>query len=126
MIVTRIVPNVSSEAFDASRDFDAKLFDLEVSVELDDWYLQLKSASDPKVNIGLVQPGHELLAGDAAPSGTYGVVVTIQVDDVDEACRRAKRSGARDPGRVPQQEHGQRHFLVVDPNGLRLNIMSAI
>jgi hypothetical protein len=35
------------------------------------------------------------------------VVLTIHVDDVDEA-------------------YGHRHFLLVDPNGLVLNVMSTI
>lgn len=47
MKVIRIVPNISSAAFAASRDFYAAMFDLEVSVELDDWYLQLMSPSAP-------------------------------------------------------------------------------
>ena len=46
MKVIRIVPNLSSEAFAASRDFYVAMFDLVVSVELDDWYLQLMPESD--------------------------------------------------------------------------------
>jgi hypothetical protein len=46
MKVIRIVPNLSSEAFVASRDFYLAMFDLVVSVELDDWYLQLMPESD--------------------------------------------------------------------------------
>lgn len=56
MTVIRIVPKLSSEAFVASRDFYAAMFDLVVSVE----------------------------------------------------------------------DYGQRHFLLVDPNGLVLNVMSTI
>lgn len=37
MKVIRIVPNVSSDAFAASRDFYGAMFDLVVSVELNDW-----------------------------------------------------------------------------------------
>ncbi len=46
MTVIRIVPNLSSGAFVASRDFYAAMFDFVVSVELDDWYLQLMAESD--------------------------------------------------------------------------------
>ena len=52
MKVIRIVPNLSSEAFVASRDFYLAMFDLVVSVELDDWYLRLMPESDPTLNIG--------------------------------------------------------------------------
>ena len=94
MRVIRIVPNLFSEAFVASRDFYVAMFDLVVSVELDDWYLQLMADSDTMLNIGFVKPDHELFAGRAASSGRYGVVLTIHVDDVDEAYQRAKRLGA--------------------------------
>ncbi len=39
------------------------MFDLVVSVELDDWYLQLMPESDATLNIGFVKPDHELFAG---------------------------------------------------------------
>jgi predicted enzyme related to lactoylglutathione lyase len=126
MRVIRIVPNLSSEAFVASRDFYAAMFDLVVSVELDDWYLQLMAESDTMLNIGFVKPDHELFAGRTASSGTYGVVLTVHVDDVDEAYKRANKLGAEIAADIRDEEYGQRHFLVVDPNGLVLNVMSAL
>ena len=126
MKVIRIVPNVSSEAFAASRAFYAAMFDLEVSVELDDWYLQLMEPSDPRLNIGFLEPGSELFAGRDRTSGPSGVVLTIHVDDVDEAYERAHRLGAEFAVDIRNEEHGQRHFVVVDPNGLALNVMIAL
>jgi len=124
--VIRVVPNLASEAFVASRDFYGAMFDLVVSVELDDWYLQLKSESDTMLNIGFVKPDHELFAGRTASPGAYGFVLTIHVDDVDEAYQRAKSLGAEIAAEIRNEDYGQRHFLVVDPNGLVLNVMSAI
>ena len=126
MKVIRIVPNLSSEDFAATRDFYAALFDLVVSVELDDWYLQLKAESDTMLNIGFVKPNHELFAGRTASPGTYGVVLTVHVEDVDGAYERAKRLGAEIAAEIRDEDYGQRHFLVVDPNGLVLNVMSAL
>jgi uncharacterized glyoxalase superfamily protein PhnB len=121
MKIVRIVPNISSELFAASRDFYVELFDLVVSVELDDWYLQLMAPEDRSLNIGFVKPAHELFAGHAAPAGTYGVVLTIHVDDVDAAYGRAQRMGAEIAEEIGNEDYGQRHFLVIDPNGLLLN-----
>jgi predicted enzyme related to lactoylglutathione lyase len=126
MKVIRIVPNLSSEAFAASRDFYTAMFDLVVSVELDDWYLQLMPESDTKLNIGFVKPDHELFADRTASSGTCGVVLTIHVDDVDEAYKRAKRLGAEIATEIRNEDYGQRRFLLVDPNGLVLNVMSIL
>jgi predicted enzyme related to lactoylglutathione lyase len=124
MRVIRIVPNVSSEDFTACRDFCSAMFDLVVSVELDDWYLQLMERNNATLNVGFVKPDHEMFAGRTASPG--GVVLTIHVDDVDEAYRRAIRLGAQIPSEIRDEDYGQRHFLVVDPNGLVLNVMSAL
>jgi uncharacterized glyoxalase superfamily protein PhnB len=126
MKIIRIVPNISSELFAASRDFYVELFGLVVSVELGDWYLQLMPPDNPSLNIGFMKPGHELFAARAAPSGKYPLVLTIHVDDVDAAYERAQTMGAEIAGEIRNEEYGQRHFLVVDPNGLLLNVMSAI
>jgi predicted enzyme related to lactoylglutathione lyase len=124
--VIRVVPNISSELFAESRDFYIAMFDLVVSVEHDDWYLQLMPPEEPSLNFGFVKPDHELFGGRTTPAGTYGLVLTIHVDDVDEAYARAKRLGAEITAEIRDEEYGQRHFLVVDPNGLLLNVMSTI
>jgi uncharacterized glyoxalase superfamily protein PhnB len=125
MKVIRIVPNLSSEAFATSRDFYEAMFDLVLSVELDDWYVQLMVESEPTLNIGFVKPGHELLAGRTPSPGSYGVVLTIHVDDVDVAYERAKQLGEI-VAEIRNEDYGQRHFLMVDPNGIVLNVMSAL
>jgi predicted enzyme related to lactoylglutathione lyase len=123
--VLRIVPNIASADFAASRDFYTAMFDLVVSVELDEWYLQLMPEDTPVLNLGFVEPGHELFAGRPSTTGTDGLVLTIHVDDVDEAYARAQRLGAEIAAEMRDEAHGQRHFLVVDPNGVLLNVMSA-
>jgi uncharacterized glyoxalase superfamily protein PhnB len=82
--------------------------------------------SDPNVNIGFLKPDHELFAGRVARPGAYGLVLTIHVDDVNGAYERAKTLGAEIAAEIRDEDWGQRHFLVIDPNGLVLNVMSSI
>jgi predicted enzyme related to lactoylglutathione lyase len=124
MKVIRIVPNVVSEAFGPTRQFYAALFDLEVSIELDGWYLQLAEASNPQLNVGFLQPGSEFTAGRDRSTRPSGLVVTFQVDDVDEAYERARAMGAEIVVDIRDEPYGQRRFVVVDPNGSLLNVMS--
>ncbi len=126
MRIERIVPNIVSERFAASRAFYEQLFDLVVSVELDDWYLQLMAPEDRSRNIGFVKPGSELAAGRVSIDGNSSMLLTIHVDDVDEAHERAQAIGAEILGEIRDEAYGQRHFLVVDPNGVLLNVMSAL
>ena len=69
--VIRIVPNLYSEIF-GGRDFYIALFDLSVSIELDDWYLQLTPESNTTLNIVVVKPNHELFAGRISLARLYG------------------------------------------------------
>jgi hypothetical protein len=72
------------------------MFDLVVSVEHDDWYLQLMSSDNPSLNLGFVKPDHELFAGRAAAAGSYALVLTIHVDDVDGALCPSEEDRCRD------------------------------
>jgi predicted enzyme related to lactoylglutathione lyase len=126
MKTVRIVPNIASDRFEETRSFYSELFDLVVSVEHDGWYLQLMPSDTPSVNLGVLRPGHEFFGGRPSPAGRYSMVLTIHVDEVDEAHARAKRRGAEIIQEIRDEEYGQRHFLVVDPNGLVLNVMSPL
>jgi uncharacterized glyoxalase superfamily protein PhnB len=68
----------------------------------------------------------KFFAGRTAPPGEYSLVLTIQVDGVDEAYARARQHGAEIPLEIRDEDYGQRHFLGVDPNGLLLNVISPI
>jgi uncharacterized glyoxalase superfamily protein PhnB len=54
------------------------------------------------------------------------LVLTVQVDDVDAAYARAQRMGSDVLSPLVDEDYGQRHFLVVDPNGVVLNVMSPL
>lgn len=116
---------MASDNFDASRDFYRDIFEMAVSVD-ESWYLQMAAPDRRSVNIGFLQPGHELFSGRGPGRGAPGMVVSIQVDDVDEAYARARARQAEIPLEIRDADFGQRHFLVVDPNGLVLNVMSPI
>jgi predicted enzyme related to lactoylglutathione lyase len=126
MKVLRIVPNMASEHFEASRDFYIAMFDLVVSVEQGSWYMQLMAPEDRSLNVGFLEPGHAFFAGRPSGPGSYAMVLTVQVDDVDDAYARAQQLDAEILMHLRDEEYGQRHFLVLDPNGLLLNVMSTI
>ena len=62
-----------------------------VSVELDDWYLQLMPGSDTMLNIGFVKPDHELFAGRDVLEVVR--VAVPEVRDVVQAGRLVVRQG---------------------------------
>ena len=60
MAVRRLLSNISSERLQESRDFYADLLGMEVASE-SDWYIRLRSPSDPGLELGLIQRNHPLL-----------------------------------------------------------------
>ena len=91
MNVIRIVPNIASDAFAASRDFYVAMFDLVVSVELDDWYLQLMPESNPTLNIGFIKPGHELV-GDLSMASRQPQKAQQAAADLRKIWQRADKT----------------------------------
>ena len=103
MAVRRLLSNISSERLQESRDFYADLLGMEVASE-SDWYIRLRSPSDPGLELGLIQRNHPLLPAHwrAAPVGMYLTFVQPPRDEF----------------------YGQRRFLTRDPDGTLVDISS--
>jgi catechol 2,3-dioxygenase-like lactoylglutathione lyase family enzyme len=105
----------------ASSGFYRSLLGLGVIVD-HGWYVEL-GAGD-RVALALVQAGHETVpsAAGRAPSG---VLVSFEVDDASEAAEVAGRMGCRFAVELVE-ELGQRHFMVVDPDGAVVDVIERI
>ena len=55
-----------------------------------------------------------------------GAIYTIEVDDVDEECSRLEKSGIKVALALRNEPWGERHFAVIDPNGIPVNISQMI
>jgi catechol 2,3-dioxygenase-like lactoylglutathione lyase family enzyme len=120
MSISRLIPNVCSQNLEASRDFYTQLLGLEVAFE-SDWYVQVISSTYPQLELGFIRQDHELIppAFQARPQGSY---LTLVVDNVDAVYAQAQAMHL-EVLKPPQDEfYGQRRMLIVDPNGLLLDI----
>ena len=54
------------------------------------------------------------------------MLVTIVVDDVDEAARQAQALGAPLALACRDEEFGQRHFMALDPDGFFVDVVQRI
>lgn len=122
MAVRRLLSNISSERLQESRDFYADLLGMEVASE-SDWYIRLRSPSDPGLELGLIQRNHPLLPAHwrAAPVGMY---LTFVVDNVDDIHARAVVRGLPIVQPPRDEFYGQRRFLTRDPDGTLVDISS--
>ena len=122
MAVRRLLSNISSERLQESRDFYADLLGMEVASE-SDWYIRLRSPSDPGLELGLIQRNHPLLPAHwrAAPVGMY---LTFVVDNVDDIHARAVVRGLPIVQPPRDEFYGQRRFLTRDPDGTLVDTSS--
>lgn len=123
-MVRSVFPVVCAPDIDAARDFYAEILELDVVFECG-WYTLLRSPVDETVQLGFVTVEHETV-----PRGfggrPAGLLVTVEVDDVDDVYERALGRGAEIALPLRDEEFGQRHFMAVDPNGVLLDVVTPI
>lgn len=119
-----LFPDICSTKLPESKVFYMDLFDFDVVFELD-WYLQLKSRKDENLQLAFVRQDHPSVPL-AYQEPAQGVVVTIETGDVDELYRKAQALAYEVVLELCDEEWGQRHFMVVDPNGLLVDVYCMI
>lgn len=119
-----LFPVIPCEDVAKSSRFYVDLLGLEPVWEAD-WYVQLRDPETPSVEIGFVSARHPSIpASHHAPSS--GVVVTMEVDDVDAVHEHAEKLGCEIVYALRDDDWGQRHFMTVDPSGLLVDVVKLI
>lgn len=124
MKVNAVFPVLMTDRVAESRDFYAGLLGMRIAFEAQ-WYVQLLSPTTPAAQLGIVERGHE-----SVPPGftttPAGVLVTIEVDDVDAVHERAQADRLPIELSLRDEDWGQRHFITRDPNGLAVDVVQVI
>jgi predicted enzyme related to lactoylglutathione lyase len=114
MVVRRIVANFGANDPAKVRPFYEALFDLDVVMDLG-WIVTLASKGSAQAQISLMSEG-----GSGAPVPD----ISVEVDDVDEAHRRAVAAKAEIVHALVDEPWGVRRFFVRDPLGRVVNVLS--
>lgn len=124
MTTNSIFPVVPAADVARSRDFYVRLLDLDVVFD-SGWYVQLQERRTDAVQLGLVERDHDTIPGGfrMAPAG---VLVSVEVDDVDAVHARAVAAGLPVVLPLRSEDFGQRHFMTTDPDGLLVDVITVI
>lgn len=114
--------SVTSDDLTASRDWYVGLLGYEVEFD-SDWFVHLRDPANPCLELGILSRSHEVVP-ERVRSVPTGGFVTLVVEDVDAVHRHAQERGVEVLEEPTDQFYGQRRMLVVDPNGLVLDISS--
>jgi catechol 2,3-dioxygenase-like lactoylglutathione lyase family enzyme len=119
-----LFPDICSTDLPACKIFYENLLGMKTVFELD-WYIQMQSPADETLQIAFVAQDH-----DSVPPGyglkAQGVVVTVEMDDVDLVYRRALSLKLPVVQELKDEDWGQRHFMARDPNGLLVDLVQLI
>ena len=119
-----LFPDIQAPCLPESRDFYVRLLDMEVVFD-SDWYVLLRDPRRPRLQLAFVAHDHHSVPA-AARGPARGLLVTVEVDDVDSVHDRAREMGAEIAQELRDEEFGQRHFMAFDPNGLLVDVYQPI
>lgn len=124
MAIARLIPNICSNCLPETRDFYVNLLGFQVQFD-SDWYVQVAAPNNSQLELGIMRRDHELVPTkfQTLPAGTFLTIVVEQVDDI-YAKAKAQNMEIIQPPR--NEFYGQRRMLLIDPNGLLVDVSSLI
>ena len=124
MAAVRVFPCLCVDDLVRSIVFYRALLDLDVTVDVG-WYAELAGRGDRAATVAFVERGHS-----SVPPGfdvaRGGVLVSVVVDDATAANARAEALPADFAQELRDEDFGQRHFMVVDPDGFLVDVIETI
>ena len=112
-----ITPNLKE-----TREFYTNIFGWRVDFE-NDFYLLLGTESGSQISFLL--PNHPTQKPLFQPEfNGKGVYITVEVSDVDKEYKRIKALGTPIAIELRDEPWGDRHFAIVDPNGIGMDIVT--
>lgn len=105
-----------------TKEFYTSILGLTVKFE-NEWFVLLQTPDGVDM-ISFLQPGHPSQQPVfQSPFPGKGVYLTIEVEDVDEVYAQIKRKGIPIEVGLRNETWGDRHFAIVDPNGIGVDIV---
>ncbi|MCY9784538.1 VOC family protein [Nocardiopsis sp. EMB25] len=125
MRLTSFYPVICTSRIEETRAFYTDLFDFEVTFAAD-WYVSLRRPGPPAYELALLDHTHPTLP-EAHRAPVRGLLLNLEVEDVDAEWERLVERGGLTP-ELPlrSEEFGQRHFIVADPAGVLVDVITPI
>jgi catechol 2,3-dioxygenase-like lactoylglutathione lyase family enzyme len=120
--VSSFYPVICTHAVPETRDFYVRHFGFSVVFEAD-WYVSMRRGD---LELALVAADHPTIP-EGFRQPVTGLLLNIEVDDVDDEYRRLVEEGGLKPALSLRSEaFGQRHFILADPSGVLVDVITEI
>jgi catechol 2,3-dioxygenase-like lactoylglutathione lyase family enzyme len=125
MKLTSFYPVICTSRLTESRDFYTRLLGFETTFEAD-WYVSLRRPGEPSYELALLDHDHPTLP-EAYRAPVRGLLLNFEVPDVDAQWHRlVVEEGLPAELALRSEDFGQRHFIVADPNGVLIDVITPI
>ncbi|UNO38406.1 VOC family protein [Streptomyces sp. MST-110588] len=125
MELTGFYPVIGTARLEESRDFYTRLLGFETTF-VADWYVSLRRPGNPSYELALIDHTHPTLP-ERHRVPAQGLLLNFEVQDVDAEWRRlVVHEGLTPQLELRSEEFGQRHFIVTDPNGILIDVITPI
>ncbi|MGD9481940.1 VOC family protein [Streptomyces sp. TRM70308] len=124
--LTGMYPVLCTDRVAQSRDFYTRLLGFEVTFEAD-WYVSLRRADPARPHeLALLDRTHPTLPA-AYREPVRGLLLNFEVTDVDAEWERlVVRGGLKPELELRTEDFGQRHFIVADPGGVLVDVITPV
>ena len=124
-MLTSFYPVLCTSRLQETRDFYIKMMGFEATFE-SDWYVSLRRTGSLPYELALLDHTHSTLP-EAYRTPVQGLLLNFEVEDVDaEWDRLVIQAGLRPELELRSEDFGQRHFIVADPNGVLIDVITTI
>jgi uncharacterized glyoxalase superfamily protein PhnB len=90
-----------------------------------DWYIQLRATADHPFEIALIDQDHDSIPESARGIST-NVLLSLYVEDAAAEHERITASGLTVIQPLRDEVFGQRHFMLADPDGILIDVITPI
>ena len=122
MTLNSLYPVLSTTDVSATAAFYRTHFGFESTFE-SQWYVALQLGSH---ELGILDRAHDSIPEAYRNRVASGVLVTLEVDDVDELHDRLVEAGVPLVQPLRSEEFGQRHAIFVGPDDLLIDVITPI
>lgn len=125
MQLTSFYPVICTVKLPSLREFYTTYFDFYPTFE-SDWYISLKRRNEPQYELALLDSTHPTIPENYRRS-VQGLLLNFEVEDANaEYTRLVKEAGLPLALDIRDEAFGQRHFIVVDPAGVLIDVIQNI
>ena len=120
---TASFPVFITEKLQLSKDYFMENFGFN-AVFANDWYVHLVTPNG--IQLGFLMPEHSSQPEffHQAFNGN-GAIFSLEVEDADEAYLTAQARGLNILLPLKEEEWGQKHFVVKDPSGVKIDVVQS-